>query len=98
MSIPTASRSIALAGILAGLLAGCGQSEVDPRTLPPLVRVAEAGTAEGANSAFTGIVGAREQSDLAFRVGGKVVARLVDTGQAVRRGPPPLLDSEPVLR
>jgi RND family efflux transporter MFP subunit len=88
VSIPTASRSIALAGILAGLLAGCGQSEVDPRTLPPLVRVAEAGTAEGAGREFTGIVGARVQSDLAFRVGGKVVARLVDTGQAVRQGQP----------
>lgn len=88
MSIPTTSRSVMLAGILAGLLAGCGKSEVDPRTLPPLVRVAEANTAEGADREFTGIVGARVQSDLAFRVGGKVVARLVDTGQVVRRGQP----------
>lgn len=62
MSIPTTSRSVMLAGILAGLLAGCGKSEVDPRTLPPLVRVAEAGTAEGADREFTGIVGARVQA------------------------------------
>ena len=88
MSIPTDPRSIALAGILAGLLAACGQSEVDSRTIPPLVRVAEAGTAQGADREFTGIIGARVQSDLGFRVGGKVVARLVDTGQVVRRGQP----------
>jgi RND family efflux transporter MFP subunit len=37
---------------------------------------------------FTGIVSARVQSDLGFRVAGKIVERLVDTGQAVRRGQP----------
>ena len=88
MSIPTGPKTIVLAGMLAGLLTGCGEAEVDPRTLPPLVRTASAGTAASSDREFTGIVGARVQSDLAFRVGGKVVARLVDTGQAVRRGQP----------
>lgn len=74
--------------MLAGALAGCGKSDADPRAAPPLVRTAAAGAAEGANREFTGIVGARVQSDLGFRVGGKVVARLVDAGQAVRRGQP----------
>ena len=78
MSIPSRARSVLTLGIAAGLLAGCGQAEVDPRTLPPLVRVAEAGTAKGADRKFTGVVGARVQSDLAFRVGGKITARLVD--------------------
>jgi RND family efflux transporter MFP subunit len=73
---------------MASVLAGCGRSEADPRTDPPLVRVATAGEAEGTSREFTGIVGARVQSDLAFRVGGKVVARLVDAGQVVRRGQP----------
>jgi RND family efflux transporter MFP subunit len=73
---------------MAGLLAGCGRSAADPRTEPPLVRIATAGEAEGTSREFTGIVGARVQSDLAFRVGGKVVARLVDAGQIVRRGQP----------
>ncbi|MGK6319634.1 efflux RND transporter periplasmic adaptor subunit [Sphingomonas sp. DT-204] len=73
---------------MAGTLAGCGQSDADPRTEPPLVRIASAGAAEGSAREFTGIVGARVQSDLGFRVGGKVVARLVDAGQAVRRGQP----------
>ena len=88
MSIPSRARSVLTLGIAAGLLAGCGQAEVDPRTLPPLVRVAEAGTAKGADRKFTGVVGARVQSDLAFRVGGKITARLVDAGQPVRRGQP----------
>jgi len=70
------------------LLAGCGQAEADPRTAPPLVRVAHVGGAETSHREFTGVVGARVQSDLAFRVGGKVVARLVDAGQTVRRGQP----------
>jgi RND family efflux transporter MFP subunit len=50
------------------------------------VRVASAGAAGATEREFTGIVSARVQSDLAFRVGGKVVARLVDAGQFVRRG------------
>jgi multidrug efflux pump subunit AcrA (membrane-fusion protein) len=35
---------------------------------------------------FTGIVAARVQSDLGFRVPGKVLERLVDAGQTVKRG------------
>ncbi|MDQ1081705.1 efflux RND transporter periplasmic adaptor subunit [Pseudoroseomonas cervicalis] len=58
----------------------------DPRQAPPLVLVAVAEPPGLAGHAFTGLLGARVQSDLAFRVGGKVTARLVDLGQAVRRG------------
>lgn len=85
------SRSfVRLAGpvAMAAVLAGCGRSDADPRTDPPLVRVATAGAVEGTNREFTGTVGARVQSDLGFRVGGKVVARLVDAGQVARRGQP----------
>jgi RND family efflux transporter MFP subunit len=84
LSVPRAAGIF----IMAGLLAGCGSSAADPRTEPPLVRTAIAGAAEGAQREFTGIVGARVQSDLGFRVSGKVVARLVDAGQVVRRGQP----------
>ncbi|NML08044.1 efflux RND transporter periplasmic adaptor subunit [Sphingomonas sp. G-3-2-10] len=77
---------IAVLGLAAGGLAGCAGTDTDPRTAPPLVRVASAEAAGAAEREFTGIVGARVQSDLAFRVGGKVVARLVDAGQFVRRG------------
>jgi len=89
------ARSVGILVLMGGVLAGCGRSDADPRTVPPLVRIAAAGAAEGTNREFTGIVGARVQSDLAFRVGGKVVARLVDAGQAVRRGQP-LVRIDPV--
>jgi RND family efflux transporter MFP subunit len=38
--------------------------------------------------AFTGTVAARVQSDLGFRISGKIVERLVDTGQVVQAGTP----------
>ncbi|MBZ9792145.1 efflux RND transporter periplasmic adaptor subunit [Rhizobium sp. 3T7] len=58
----------------------------DPRTAPPLVRVAEAKKAETAERSFTGTVASRIQSNLGFRVPGKIVQRLVDVGQQVRQG------------
>jgi RND family efflux transporter MFP subunit len=45
-------------------------------------------TSVQAERSFTGIVAARVQSDLGFRVPGKVLERLVDTGQTVERGQP----------
>ena len=88
MPTPCFARNAGVLAVLAGLLAACGQADADPRTAAPLVRVASAGTAEGPDYEFTGTVGARVQSDLGFRVAGKVVARLVDAGQVVRRGQP----------
>lgn len=78
----------ALALLSPMLLAACGHAEADPRTEPPLVRTATAGTTVAGGESFTGVVSSRVQSDLGFRVAGKVVARLVDTGQVVRRGQP----------
>lgn len=60
----------------------------DPRTQSPLVRVATVEAAAAPERSFTGIVAARVQSDLGFRVPGKVLERLVDTGEAVARGQP----------
>jgi RND family efflux transporter MFP subunit len=70
-------------------LTGCGQKqELDPRVQPELVRVVEIGSSSGADPAFTGVVSARVQSNLGFRVPGKITSRLVDTGQFVRAGQP----------
>jgi len=70
-------------------LTGCGQKqELDPRTQPELVRIVEIGSSSGADPAFTGVVSARVQSNLGFRVSGKITSRLVDTGQFVRAGQP----------
>ena len=74
---------------LAVSLIGCSQKrELDPRTQPELVRIVEIGSSSGADPAFTGVVSARVQSNLGFRVPGKITSRLVDTGQFVRAGQP----------
>jgi len=85
-SFRRAARLVPLASIL--LLAACGQADPDPRTQPPLVRVATAGPTSDGGESYTGVISSRVQSDLGFRVAGKVIARFVDTGQSVRRGQP----------
>lgn len=81
--------SIAALGALSLAVAACGQATPpDPRTRTPLVRTALVTAGTSPERTFTGIVAARVQSDLGFRVSGKVSERLVDTGQAVRRGQP----------
>lgn len=68
-------------------LVACGEKAVsDPRSALPVVRVAVVQEANLASRAFTGTVAARVQSDLGFRVPGKVLERLVDAGQSVKRG------------
>ena len=59
------------------------------------MRTAIVQAAAPASRSFTGTVAARVQSDLGFRVSGKVLERLVDTGQTVRRGQP-LMRIDPV--
>lgn len=72
------------------VLAGCRHpASGDPRTDPPLVRIAVVReNAASLSRSFTGTVAARVQSDLSFRVSGKVLERLVSSGQRVRRGQP----------
>jgi multidrug efflux pump subunit AcrA (membrane-fusion protein) len=67
-------------GFLPFAVAACHDATAssDPRTQPPLVRVATVETSVHAERSFSGIVAARVQSDLGFRVPGKVLERLVD--------------------
>ncbi len=87
------SHRLILAALVGGLtapLVACSghNAAVDPRTQPPVVRVATAGPAQAGERQFTGVVSARVESQLGFRVAGKIVERLVDTGQTVHRGQP----------
>lgn len=83
------SRGAHLMFALTIVLAACGDKPpADPRTAAPLVETVLVQPAPSTALSFTGIVGARVQSDLGFRVPGKVVQRLVDVGQTVRRGQP----------
>jgi RND family efflux transporter MFP subunit len=60
----------------------------DPRQEPPIVRLATAARVTGSERGFTGVIGARVQSNLGFRVAGKIVERLVNVGQSVKAGQP----------
>jgi RND family efflux transporter MFP subunit len=86
-------RRLMIIGLLAGglavaLMAGWSSKPAvkDPRLQSPRVEVVEA-QAVGANGrTFTGVVEARVQSDLGFRVGGKILERSVSVGQRVQKG------------
>ena len=84
--ITFSSSALVITGLVVSL-AGCSQTQaLDPRTKAELVRIVEVGSPSGANRAFTGVVSARVQSNLGFRIPGKITERLVDTGQSVRAG------------
>lgn len=70
----------------------------DPRLEPPIVRVATATRVAGFERGFTGVIGARVQSNLGFRVPGKIVERLVNVGQQVKAGQPLMRIDETDLR
>ncbi|MFP3568155.1 efflux RND transporter periplasmic adaptor subunit [Paraburkholderia sp. SIMBA_030] len=93
------SRRLATSTVVCALpfaLVACGaKAPSDPRTEAPMVRVAIVQSAAPASRSFTGTVAARVQSDLGFRVAGKVLKRLVDAGQTVKRGQP-LMRIDPV--
>lgn len=73
--------------VLPFVLVACGENApIDPRTGIPLVRTAIVEQSTFTSRSFTGTVAARVQSDLGFRVSGKVLERFVDAGQSVKRG------------
>lgn len=68
-------------------LTACAEEKPsDPRTQAPLVRTATIDASSVESRSFTGVVAARVESDLGFRVAGKVSKRLVDKGQTVKKG------------
>jgi multidrug efflux pump subunit AcrA (membrane-fusion protein) len=80
-------RSLVTSSVLCALplvLVACGdEAPVDPR---PLVRTVVVEVAGQSSRSFTGTIAARVESDLGFRVSGKLLERLVEAGQSVKRG------------
>jgi RND family efflux transporter MFP subunit len=70
----------------------------DPRQNAPIVRLVTPTPVVDAERRFTGAVAARVQSNLGFRVPGKIVERLVNVGQAVAAGQPLMRIDETDLR
>jgi len=76
--------TLAVAATLA--LAGCSREQAAaPAPRSVIAQVVGTKPDEGAN-VYSGEVRARYENDLAFRVGGKVTARLVDVGATVTKG------------
>jgi multidrug efflux system membrane fusion protein len=86
MSLTRLLLAAILTATLASTLAACGHPEPPPPAPRPVIaHVVGTKTADTANL-YSGEVRARYENDLAFRVGGKVVARYVDVGTQVERG------------
>ena len=89
----TAAVGLGTAAVIFGPAAAISRepdraAQLDPRQGSQLVQIAVAKPAEASERAFTGIISARVQSNLGFRVPGKVIERLVDAGQDVHAGQP----------
>ena len=70
----------------------------DPRQKPLIVRLTMAARVTGSERGFTGNIAAKVQSNLGFRVAGKIVERLVNVGQPVKAGQPLMRIDETDLR
>src|SRR5436309_13771772 len=74
-------------GLMIALMAGGSKPATkDPRLLSPRVEVFAGQAAGSIRRTLHGVVEARVQSDLGFRVGGKILERSVNMGQRVQKG------------
>lgn len=88
---PKFIHALARAGLIVGGLAALSACSPAAEKAPPVpaVYVSPVHNDQGEDvRMLSGSVRPRIESDLAFRAGGKVTARLVDVGQAVRAGQP----------
>jgi RND family efflux transporter MFP subunit len=82
---PNLSFFLAFAGVAA--VSGCGARPAATESdVAPLVATAVVEAASGGEAHYTGAIRARIESDLGFRIAGKISERLVDPGTTVRQG------------
>jgi RND family efflux transporter MFP subunit len=86
-------RPLMRIGLFAGsltvalMVGGCSKPAMkDARQQSPRVEFFKAKAAGSNSRTFTGVVEARVQSDLGFRVGGQILERSVNMGQRVQKG------------
>ena len=84
----TCLLALAISVTTTASLSASAAAEPDPRGPDRFVLTAIARRADEFGRTFTGLVSARVQSDLGFRIDGKITERLVDVGNIVRRGQP----------
>jgi RND family efflux transporter MFP subunit len=68
------------------LLSACGNGDKAPDPVRPVITVTVAPGAAATRDVYSGELRARVETDLGFRIGGKIAARLVDAGARVKQG------------
>lgn len=76
----------ALVVIVCGAVFGRDEKPPVESAAPRLVRAFTVMSAQGSVAEFTGVIHARTESDLGFRVHGKIIEKLVKAGDQVKRG------------
>lgn len=79
---------LALATAAAALVSACGNGHQPVDPVRPVLTVTVAPGSAVTHETYAGELRARVETDLAFRVGGKLAARLVDAGARVKKGQP----------
>jgi multidrug efflux system membrane fusion protein len=83
---PPPWQALVLLGAAALTLAACSKEEAAPAAIRPVL-VQKVGAADAVSVAsYVGEIRARRESDLGFRIPGKIVTRLVDVGTKVADG------------
>ncbi|WP_198971186.1 efflux RND transporter periplasmic adaptor subunit [Xylophilus sp. ASV27] len=77
---------LALLALLSLALAGCSQKAAPEEPVRAVKLVTVAASTEGSGQVFAGEVRARIESQLGFRVGGKILKRQAEVGQRVQAG------------
>jgi RND family efflux transporter MFP subunit len=102
LALAAGAMTLAAAGIGGAIMLAGPRSaasvKVDPRQDAPTVLVSVASPVVRADRRFTGVIAARVQGNLGFRVPGKIVERLVNVGQVVKGGQPLLRVDDTDLR
>ncbi len=79
-------NTLLISVVAAGVLAGCGAKQAEAPVVRPAL-VFKIGDGAGVDAeVYPGEIRARVEADMAFRISGKMVARLVDQGNTVRQG------------
>ena len=84
MKAPIFRASLVLAAL--AFIAACSKEPLPPEPLRPVLTAIVGERADGGAMTYTGEVRSRYETPLAFRVGGKITARLVDVGASVKAG------------
>lgn len=88
----TLVRAIASAGLcivmggLVSILAGCGEAVVPPPEIRPVRTVVVEPRPIEDDRKAVGEIRPRQESDIGFQVGGKIISRAVDVGNSVKAG------------